>query len=201
MIARTLAERLHLPLDLIPFNSAGNVFDALDKGQWDLAFLAVEPERATKIDFSPPYVFIDGTYLVRNSSAYQGVADLDRPGAKIVVGRGAAYDLFLSRTLKQAELVRAPTSPDAISLFLNDKTGTLDAAAGVRQALVDASRGRSDVRVLADRYARIDQAIAVPQGRKNAAAYVRQMLEGMKKSGQIRAALNATGQDGAVVAP
>ena len=199
VIAKAIGERLHVPVDFIAFDAAGKVFDALDQGQWDLAFLAIEPERAARIDFSPPYVFIDGTYLVRRDSRYRSVNDLDRSGAKIAVGRGAAYDLFLSRTLHKAELVRTPTSPAAIALFLDDKT--VDAAAGVRQALLDAARGRSDVRVLDDRYTRIDQAVAVPKGRDTGAAFVRSVLEQLKASGRIRAALDATHQDGAIVAP
>ena len=197
-IAKTIGERLGLPVDLTPYNAAGDVFDALDAGKWDLAFLANEPERAQKIDFSPPYVFIDGTYLVRADSPYHAVADLDRDGVKISVGRGAAYDLYLTRNLKHAELTREPTSAAAIELFLN---GKIDAAAGVRQALVNAARGRADLRVIADRYTRIDQSAATPKGRPAAAAYVRRVLEEMKASGAIRKALDATGQDGAVVAP
>ena len=198
MIAKTIGERLHLPVDFITFKAAGQVFDALDQGKWDLAFLAIEPERAVKIDFTAPYVFIDGTYLVRKEAPYQKVADLDRDGAKISVGKGAAYDLYLTRNLKHAQLERVGSSPEAIALF---KSSQIDAVAGVRQALVDASRGQPQYRVIADRYTRIDQAVALPKGRPAASAYVHGLLEELKATGKVRAALDAAGQDGAIVAP
>ena len=198
ILARALAERLKLPFDLIPFPAAGQVFDAMDKGGWDLAFLAIEPERATKIDFTPAYVSIDGTYLVRSESAFRTPADLDKPGMRIAVGRGAAYDLYLTRALKQAQLVRAPTSPGAVDLFLSDK---LDAAAGVRQYLADRAKGNPGLRVMEDRFSSIDQAIGVPKGRQAGFAYTRAFLEEMKASGQVRKGLDATGQTSAIVAP
>lgn len=195
-LAEELGKRLGVPVELTGYDAAGKVFEALDRQAWDVAFLAIEPERATRIDFSPPYVFIDGTYLVRTDSPIRTAEDADRAGVRIAVGQGAAYDLFLTRTLKQGELVRAPTSADAIALF---KSGNLGAAAGVRQALVDAEG--PGFRVLADSFTRIEQAMAVPKGREPGAAYVRQFIEEMKASGLVRRALDQTGQTGATVAP
>lgn len=199
VLARTLGQRLGVPVDLVGFPAAGMVFDAMEKGVWDVAFMAVEPERAVKIDFSPPYVMIDGTYMVRSEAPYRSVADLDKPGLTIAVATGAAYDLYLSRNLKSAALKRAPTSQAAVEMFLADDR--LAAVAGVRQFLVDASRGKPGLRVIEDRYSRIDQAMAVPRGRGAGAAYVRAFIEEMKATGVVRKALDATGQDGAVVAP
>ena len=198
LLAKELAKRLGVPIELVPFNSAGDTFDAMEKGRWDVAFLAVEMERAAKIDFSPPYVAIEGTYMVRKDSPYKTVKDLDKPGVKISVGRGAAYDLYLSRNLKSAELVRAPTSGTSIDLFFNDK---LDAAAGVRQALEARAEGRADVFVMQDRFSRIDQAIGVPKGHPVGAAHIRNFIEEMKSSGFVRRGLDATGQKSAAVAP
>lgn len=198
MIAMTIGQRLHVPVELTAFASAGKVFDAFDQGQLDMAFLAVEPERATKIDFSAPYVYIDGTYLVFRNSPYHSVAELDHDGSRIAVARGAAYDLFLSRNLKHATLVRSQTSPSAVAQFINDK---LDAVAGVRQFLLDASRDKPELRVIDDRYTRIDQAIGLPRGRAAGAAFVREILEELKASGKIRKSLDVTHQDGATVAP
>jgi len=198
ILARALAERLKLPIDLIPFEAAGAVFDGLDKGLLDLAFLAIEPERAAKIDFSPPYVIIEGTYLVRTGAPFRTVSDLDQPGVRIAVGRGAAYDLFLTRTLKRAELRRAPTGAASIDLFLSDG---LEAAAGVRQALVERARANPGLRVLDDRFTNIQQAIGMPRGRPAGVAYVKAFIEEMKASGEVRKALDATGQASAVVAP
>ena len=198
VLARTLAERLKLPLDLIPYPAAGQVVDAMDKNIWDMAFMAREPERAAKIDFSPAYVTIDGTYMVRKDSPLRTLADFDKPGVRIAVGKGAAYDLFLSRTLKQAELRRAATSTAAVDLFVSDK---LDAVAGVRQFLADKARQNPDWRVLDDSFQSIEQAIGVPHGHPEAAAYIRAFVEEMKASGQVRKALDATGQTSARVAP
>lgn len=201
VLARTLAARLGVPLEMIPFPAAGQVFEAMGQNLWDVAFMAVEPERAVKIDFSAPYVSIDGTYLVRASSPYRTVADLDKPGVRVSVARGAAYDLYLSRNLKNAEIVRGATGVEAVDMFLAGKE-RLDAAAGVRQFLADAARGKPDYRVLADRFSQIDQAMAVPRGRPPAgAAYVRAFVEEMKASGLVRKALDDTGQDAANVAP
>lgn len=198
ILARALAQRLKLQIQLIPFRGAGDVFDALDKGLWDLAFLAIEPERAVKIDFSPPYVTLEGTYLVRAGAPFHKASDLDRPGVRIAVGRGAAYDLFLTRTLKRAELRRAPTGESSIDQFLTDG---LEAAAGVRQALVERAQANPGLRVLDDRFTAIQQAMGTPRGRQAGAAYVSAFIEEMKTSGAVRKALDATGQANAVVAP
>lgn len=198
ILAQILAKRLNVPLDLIPYTAAGMVFDALGQNAWDIAFLAIEPERATRVDFSPPYVFIDGTYLVRKDSPFQKTADLDRTGVRIAVARGAAYDLYLSRTLKNAELLRSPNSPAAMQMFVDEH---LDAAAGVRQALADYAHDKPALKVMEDSFSRIDQAIGVPRGRSAGAAYIRAFIEEMKSSGQVRRALDETGQTDANVAP
>jgi len=188
-----------VPVELVTYLSAGMVFDAVDRGEWDIAFLAIEPERAEKVSFSQPYVYIDGTYLVRNDAPYRSIADLDRDGVTIAVGRGAAYDLFLTRNLDNATLLRLPTSAEAIAQF---KAGGADAVGGVRQALVDAARDDSGLRVLEDRFMQIGQGIAVPGTRAAAGAdYVDGFVEEMKAAGQVRMALDASGQDGAVVPP
>ncbi len=199
VLAMQLGARLDVPVELITYLSAGMVFDAIDQNEWDIAFLAIEPERAEKIRFSQPYVYIDGTYLIRKDGPFDKVADLDREGVTIAVGRGAAYDLFLTRTLSNATLLRMPTSAAAIEHF---KSGGADAAAGIRQALVDAARVSSDMRVLGDRFMQIGQAIAVPDTRAAAGStFVDRFLEEMKEEGHVRAALDASGQDGAVVSP
>jgi polar amino acid transport system substrate-binding protein len=188
-LAKLLAKRLRVPLDTIAYPSAGMVFDALNHGAWDVAFLAVEPERALKVDFSPPYVSIDGTYLVRKDASYRRVADLDRPGVRIAVGRGAAYDLYLKRTLKQAKLLRAINGAEAIKMFVDDR---LDAAAGVRQVLAGYAKDKPELRVLSDAFSKIDQAIGVPKGHPAGAAYIRAFVEEMTASGQVRKALEGT---------
>jgi polar amino acid transport system substrate-binding protein len=198
VLAQELGRRLGVPVSLTPYDAAGKVFDAMEQQAWDVAFLAIEPERATKINFSAPYVFIDGTYLVKAGAPMQHVGDMDKAGLRIAVGRGAAYDLFLSRTLKNAELVRAPTSAAAFDVF---KAQGLDAVAGVRQALMDMKGTSADYRVMDDSFTRIEQAIAVPRGKEEGARYIQVFIAEMKRSGAVRRALDADGQTGATVAP
>ena len=106
-----LAHRLGLPADLIVYETAGKVTDAANAGAWDVCFLAIEPARAALIDFTAPYVIIEGTYLVDVASPLKNVADVDHDGIRIAVARGSAYDLYLSRTLRHATLVRYPARP------------------------------------------------------------------------------------------
>ena len=117
-LARELGRRLSLPVDLVPFDAAGKVVEAIKTGAWEVAFLAVDPERAADIAFTAPYVVIEGTYAVPASSPLRAIVDVDRDGVRIAVGAKSAYDLYLARNLKHARLVRAPTSPGAIELFL-----------------------------------------------------------------------------------
>jgi len=196
-LARELGRRLDLPVTFIVFDTASRVFDALDQGLWDVAFLANEPERATKIAFSTPYVIIEGTYLVRADSPYQSVAELDRPGVRVASCRAAAYDLFLSRTLKHAERVLSDLPTDSMAAFL---TQGLDAAAGVRQALLAFAGDKPGLRVLDDRFMSIGQAVAIKQGQPNAAAFVEAFVAEAKQSGFIRSALDRHGQKGLAVA-
>ena len=131
-LARELGRRLGVPVELVTFDAAGKVFDALGTGAWDVAFLAIEPVRAAQISFTAPYVHIEGTYLVRTDSPLRAIGDFDRDGVRIAVGNKSAYDLYLSRTLKRAHLVRAPTAPASIELFVKER---LDSVAGVEQPL------------------------------------------------------------------
>lgn len=200
VLATALAQRLGVPLEPVVYDAAGRVTDDAAKGVWDIAFVARDPERAKSIVFTTAYVLIEGSYLVPKAGPYKAVADLDKPGVRIAVGRGAAYDLYLTRALKFAELVREPTSDAAIVAYLGGQD-RLDAAAGVRQALLAGAKGRPDLTVLSPGYTRIDQAMALPTSHAAAQGFVEAFLDGMKASGAVRRALDETGQDGAVVAP
>lgn len=197
-LARELAARLDLPLDLVPFDTAGKVTASAGQDTWDVAFLAIDPVRAGDIDFTPPYVQIEGTYLVREDSPIRTIEDADREGAQIAVGRGSAYDLFLTRAIRRASLVRATTSADAVKLFVDQK---LDAAAGVKQPLVLFARDTPGFRVVEGRFMSIDQAMGVPKGRPEALGYLADYVEEMKASGFVAAALERHKQTDAVVAP
>jgi polar amino acid transport system substrate-binding protein len=190
-LAKALAEELGVRLEMITFDAAGKVFAALEEGRWNLAFLAIEPVRAEQIAFSEPYVIIEGTYLVEQASAYRDVADLDQPGLRLAVGKGAAYDLFLSRSLQHATLERAATSAAAVELFTAQQ---LDAAAGVRQPLEQVALKDPRYRVLPGAFTEIRQAMAVPRANAEAAACVAEFLERQLANGFVRGALLASGQ-------
>ncbi|EED39012.1 extracellular solute-binding protein, family 3 [Stenotrophomonas sp. SKA14] len=161
-LATALAQRMGVQARFTCHDAAASVVAAAAEDAWDLAFLAIDPARADRIAFSAPYVEIEGTYLVREDSPAQQVADLDRDGLHIAVGQGAAYDLFLSRELRHATIERASTSAVAIDLFDQQQ---LDAAAGVRQPLEAWARSHPGHRVLADRFTAIRQAVAAPASR------------------------------------
>ena len=197
-LARELAKRLRVPVEFVTYDAAGRVTADATKGVWDIAFVARDPERAKDIQFTSAYVIIEGGYMVPNGSPIQRIEDVDRPGNRIAVGRGSAYDLWLTRNLKQATVVRAPTSPAALDLFRKDK---LEVAANVKQPLMAYARANPDVRVLPGRFMAIEQAMATPRGRSAGARYLEEFIKEMKGTGFIAAALEKTGQRDATVAP
>ena len=201
-LARELSRRLGVPVELLTFDAAGKVVEAGRSGAWDIAFVALDPARAADIAQSPPYVVIEGAYLVRDASKLRANDEVDRGGNRIVVARGSAYDLYLSRNLKQAQLVRTPTSRVVVDTFMAEN---LEVAAGVKQQLeADAKRVRG-VRLLPGRFMVINQAMAtqrVTQTRGAAGArYVREFIEEMKRSGFVARALERHRIEGAAVAP
>ena len=183
-IARKLAERLGLPLEMVFFNGAGAVARVAADDVWDIAFLAVDPDRQDVVAFTEPYVLIEGTYAVRSGSGIGSVADADRVGTRIVASVGSAYELFLKRSLKQAELVPAETPASSMHAFLG---GEGDAVAGVRQTLEAFFRGRDDIRILPDRITAIGQAMAVPVAKAEAVPELNDFLAELDRSGFIRA--------------
>ena len=197
-LAQEAGRRLGLPVELVTFNSAGNVVEAVKDRKVDLAFVAIDPVRAADMDYTAPYVIIEGAYLVRNASPLQRNEEVDRPGTRVMVGRGSAYDLFLTRELKSATLVRAPTSPEVTDLFLAQN---LDVAAGVKQQLEADAKRVAGVRLLPGRFMVIQQAMGVPKGRTAAQAWLSRFIEEMKGSGFVAEALRRHRIEGAAVAP
>ena len=197
-LAHALAKRLGVELEFVTFDAAGKVVDSAAQGIWDVGFLAIDPMRAEQVAFTAPYVLIEGTYLVKGDSRYTELDQLDASGVRIAVGQGAAYDLFLSRHLQHAELVRAPTSAAAVDLFLAEG---LDAAAGVRQPLEAAARERSGLRVLPGYFTAIRQAMVTPAANQAAVPFLKAFIEEMKASGFVAQALKESGQAEATVAP
>ena len=196
-LAHALGKRLGVPVQLVAYEAAGKVFDGASKNEWDIAFVAIEPVRASVIEFTAPYVLIEGVYMVPTDSPIKSLADVDKAGNRIAVGLKSAYDLFLTRTIKNATIVRAATggSRAMIDLFRAEK---LEVVAGVRQPLADYAKDHADVRMIDEPFMQIEQAMGTPKGRLNGAAYLRTFIEDMKASGFVADALKRSGQNAAV---
>ncbi len=198
-LATELARRLGLPLELVVFDSAGKSVDALSQDKADIGFFAVDPVRGKDIAFTAPYVLIEGSYLVRQDSRITKNEDVDRTGTRIAVGKGSAYDLFLTREIKSAQILRAPTSPATVDFFLDQN---LDVAAGVKQQLEMDAQRLPNLRLLPGRFMVIEQAMGLPKNRNaEALVYLQRFVEEMKTSGFIANALNKHQIGGAVLAP
>ena len=197
-LARELGKRLGVPVELVLFDAAGKAVEAVKTAQVDIAFVAIDPVRGADMLQTPPYVIIEGAYLVRSDSPIKTNAEVDRPGNRIAVGNASAYDLYLSREIKAASLLRAPTSPTVVDYFLAQG---LEVAAGVKQQLQMDAKRLPGLRLLDGRFMVIQQAMGLPKGREAGARYVTAFIEEMKAGGFVAAALSRHGIEGAAVAP
>ena len=201
-LARELAKRLGLSVELKTFDAAAKSVAAVTSNEADVGFFAIDPLRGEGISFSAAYVHIEGCYLVRQESSIRDNADVDKAGIHIAVGKGSAYDLFLTREIKNAELNRAPTSPAVVSYFLEHK---LEVAAGVKQQLEADAKHLADtikLRLLDGNFMVIKQAMGIPANRGEAATqYLRNFVEEMKRTGFVAASLAKHHIQGAEVAP
>ncbi len=198
-LARALAAELGVGIELKVFDAAAKSVVAVTSGEADIGFFAIDPKRGEGVRFSAAYVQIEGAYLVRNASPLTDNQQVDRVGTNVMVGKGSAYDLFLSRELKAATILRAPTSPAVVDAFLAEKA---EVAAGVKQQLeADAAR-LGGLRLLPGRFMVIEQAMGVQANRGEAAQqYLRAFVERMKASGFVAQALQRHQIKGAIVAP
>jgi len=198
-LAAELARRLDVELEPVVVDAAGKSVDVVVAEQADVGFFAIDPLRGAHIAFTDAYVLIEGCYLVRGDSPLRGNDEVDRPGQRVVVGQGSAYDLYLTRTLQHAQIVRAPTSPTVVDTFIESGA---DVAAGVRQQLEHDAARMKGLCLLGERFMVIRQAMGVPKSRGGeAAGYLAQFVEEMKSSGFVAAALARHRIDGASVAP
>lgn len=198
-LAAAFAQHLGVPLELLVVPAAGQSVDAVAQERADIGFFAVDPVRGAGIGFTAPYVLIEGCYLVRDDSPLATDDGVDRAGTRVVVGAGSAYDLHLTRTLEHATIVRAPTSPTVVDVFVAQR---LDVAAGVKQQLQADARRYPGHRLLPGRFMVIAQAMGLPKGRGEAArSALAAFVEAMKAGGFVAQALARHGIDGASVAP
>jgi polar amino acid transport system substrate-binding protein len=198
-LARALASQLGVGIDLIVTDAAGKSVETVRSGNADIGFFAIDPLRAGGLRFSAAYVLIEGAYLVRTGSPLITNAEVDQPGNRIMVGKGSVYDLYLSREIKSAQIERAPTSPTVVAEFL---ARNADVAAGVKQQLEADALRLGGLRLLPGRFMVIEQALAVPAGRGEAAEIrLKAFVEQAKSSGLVAQSLARHLIRGAVVAP
>jgi len=197
-LARELARRLGVAVELVPYDAAGKVVDALKSHAWDICFLAIDPVRGAHISFTAPYAVIEGVYAVADDSPIRSNAEIDRAGTRVGVIVGSAYDLFLSRELKHATIVRAATAGAVMELWVE---GKLDVVAGVKPQLEAEARRVPGLRLLPGRFMAINQAMGTPRGREAGAKYLYDFIDEMKVSGFVAETFARNGIDGATIAP
>ena len=198
-LARAFARRLGVGIELVVFEKAAASVDAVKNEKADIGFFAIDPARSEGLRFTAPYVLIEGSYLVRDASELTDNAQVDRAGQRISVGAGSAYDLFLTREIRQAEIVRLQGAAAALATL---RSGQVEVAAGIRQLLEGEALREPGVRVLPGRFMVIQQAMGMPASRgAEAQALLAAFVEEMKASGFVADALERHGIEGAIVAP
>ncbi len=193
-MARALAERLGVPVKMVPFPTPGELADAAADDVWDIGNIGAEPQRAEKIAFTLAYSEIEATYMVPPGSPIRSVAEVDRPGIRIAVSARSAYELWLSRNIEHAELVLAQGLGAAFQLFVDEG---LDALAGLRPGLIGDVEKLPGARILDGRFSAVQQAIGVPRSRpESAAAFVAEFVEEAKTSGLVASLIARHGVEG-----
>ncbi|MEX2374736.1 MAG: transporter substrate-binding domain-containing protein [Dehalococcoidia bacterium] len=192
-LAEAIAERLGVALQLVPFASPGELADAVDDDVWDIALVGAEPQRAEKIEFSPPYAEIESTYLVPAGSSLQSIEDVDQAGVRLIVSARSAYGLWLERNVKLATLVPATNPAEALQRFVDEG---LDALAGLRPALLDEATKLPGSRVLPGQFASVQQAVGTRRVNEAGAAFLRDFVEEAKSSGLVAQLIAKHGVEG-----
>lgn len=199
-IANEIGKRSGIPVELVPFQTAGSTVDAIKTGNIDMIFVAIDPVRGADVSYTPPYIQIEGAYMVKANSPLKTNEEVDRPGVEIVVGKGSAYDLYLTREIKNAALLRAASSQAVIDDFM---AGKGNVAAGVKQQLESDAKRYQDLRMLPGRFMVINQAIGIPKARpdyEKTTAYLSKIITDLKSSGFVAEAMKRHNIQGAKVA-
>jgi polar amino acid transport system substrate-binding protein len=197
-MARELGRRLGVAVEIVGYDSPGAVADAANAGVWDVGLIGAEPQRAKEITFTSAYLEIEATYLVPPGSPIRSVAEVDRDGVRVAVLSRAAYELYLSRSLQRAQLVREQGSDATFQRFVADR---LDALAGLRPQLASDARKLPGSRILDGRFTAVQQAIGTPKGRVAGAGYLREFVEDAKATGLVARIIGNNGIHGVSVAP
>jgi polar amino acid transport system substrate-binding protein len=197
-LARELGRSLGMPIEFLKFDSAGQLADGVRTGVWDVAFLGAEPQRANEIAFTAAYLEIPVTFLVPAGSHIRSIGEVDRQGVRIAVAEKSAYDLYLTRNVKHATLLRAQGIDGSYDLFVREK---LDVLSGLKPRLLKDIQKLSGARVLDGQITGVQQAIGTPKARTAGAGYLRDFVEGVKASGVVAEAIRRNAVEGVSVAP
>ena len=198
-MAQAIADRLDVDVQFVTFPSPGELADAGGSDLWDIGLIAHEPARAEKIAFSPAYVEIEATYLVPVGSPYSSIDEIDREGVRIAISARSAYDLYLTRHLKHAELLRAKGLAAARELFVAEK---LDVLAGLRPVLMSDVEEMPGAKVLDGRFTAVQQSIGTAKENTAATTFLRDFVEEAKASGLVGGLIARHGIEGRLlVAP
>lgn len=197
-MAAEIARRLAVPVAYVKFDRPSKLADAAGTDAWDIGLIGAEPARAEKIAFTPAYCEIEATYLVRESSPLRNIADVDRPGSRIAVRAGSAYDLWLTRNLKHAMLVRSDSADGPFNQFVAED---LDALAGLRPQLMSEVGKLAGAKILPGNFTAVQQAIGTPKSNIAAAAFLREFVEEAKRSGFVAGLIERHEVVGLSVAP
>ncbi|MBU3607431.1 ABC transporter substrate-binding protein [Polynucleobacter nymphae] len=199
-IADEIGKRINLPIQLIPFKSASATVDGIKNGELDMVFVAIDPVRGADISYTPAYIQIEGAYMVKASSPLKNNVEVDVAGTEIVVGKGSAYDLYLTREIKNATLLRAASSQAVIDDFMSGKGNV---AAGVKQQLESDAKRYEGLRMLPGRFMVINQSIGIPKARpdfEKTTAYLSEVITQLKQSGFVANSMQRHHIQGAKVA-
>ena len=197
-LAREIGRRLQLPVEFVGYDSPGKLADAVKSGNWDIAFLGAEPARAGDIAFSAAYLEIEATYLVPPGSPLQRIADVDREGVRISVSGRSAYDLFLTRHIRKARLLRVAGIDESYQLFEKEK---LEALSGLKPRLVADHARMPGSRLLEGEVSSVQQSVGTPRARGKAAGFLRAFVEDIKASVLVERTIRKHAIEGVRVAP
>jgi len=197
-LGKELARRMGVPFEPVLYPSIGALLDSGKSSAWDVAFIGFSPARAKEWDYTALHLEVEFGYLIPGGSSISTMADVDRPGNRLAVQGRSLPDIFFSRALKDAVVVRASSQPGTLEML---KSGGADVIGGIKPVLFEVSKQLPGSRVLDGRPGIDPHAMAMPKGRDLGVAYARKFIEDAKSEGLVKAAIERAEIRGAVVAP